>query len=202
MHRPEAWLFRHGETEWSATGRHTSRTDLELTDEGREAARHLGDLVAQVRFAAVFTSPMRRARDTCALVGLDKHAVIDDDLREWDYGDYEGVTTAAIRADRPNWSLWRDGCPGGETADEVCARVDRLVARIRATDGPVALFGHGHCLRVLGARWVGLDPREGAVLALDTATVSRLGWEREQAVIRAWNAHTQSAARRAPPAGG
>jgi broad specificity phosphatase PhoE len=188
MQRPEVWLVRHGETEWSASGRHTSRTDLELTDGGREAAHRISELVAHVTFTAVFTSPMKRARDTCALAGLGGPAVVDDDLREWDYGDYEGLTTAAIRADRPDWSLWRDGCPGGETADDVGARVDRVIARIRATDGPIAVFGHGHALRVLGARWVDLDATEGTVLALDTATVSRLGWEREQPVVRVWNA--------------
>ena len=187
MDRPEAWLFRHGETEWSASGRHTSRTDLELTEKGRETAGRLRDLAAAMTFAVVLTSPMKRALETCALAGLDAHAVVDDDLREWDYGDYEGITTAEIREQRPGWSLWRDGCPGGETADQVGARVDRVVTRIRAADGPVAVFGHGHALRVLGARWVDLDPREGALLALDTATVSRLGWEREQPVVRTWN---------------
>jgi probable phosphoglycerate mutase len=180
-------LFRHGETEWSRAGRHTSRTDLELTAAGREAPRRLGDLVAHVTFAAVLTSPMKRAHDTCALAGLGDRAVVDDDLREWDYGDYEGVTTADIRASRPKWSLWRDGCPGGETADEVGVRVDRVIARIRDYDGAVAVFGHGHCLRVLAARWIGLAPEQGAVLALDTASVSRLGWEREEPVVQSWN---------------
>ena len=138
-------------------------------------------------FATVLTSPMKRARETCELAGLGAQAIVHDDLREWDYGEYEGITTAAIRASRPEWSLWRDGCPGGETVDGVGARVDRVITKIRSTDGPVAVFGHGHGLRVLGARWVDLDPRKGEVLALDTATVSRLGWEREQPVIRTWN---------------
>jgi broad specificity phosphatase PhoE len=179
--------MRHGETEWSASGRHTGRTDLPLTDAGQAAARRLGALVASQSFAAVLTSPMRRARDTCVLAGLGENAVVDDDLSEWDYGDYEGVTTAEIRTRRPDWTLWRDGCPGGETADDVCARLDRVIAQIRSTDGPVAVFGHGHALRVLGARWVGLPPEDGGRFALDTATLSRLGWEREQPVIHTWN---------------
>lgn len=182
-------MFRHGETEWSTSGRHTSRTDLELTDNGRDAAIRLRDLVAEMTFTTVLTSPMKRARDTCALAGLGEQAVVDDDLREWDYGDYEGVTTTEIRADRPAWSLWRDGCPGGETADQVGTRVDRVIARIREYGGAVAVFGHGHALRVLAVRWVDLDPREGSVLALDTATVSHLGWEREDPVVRSWNLH-------------
>jgi probable phosphoglycerate mutase len=187
VNRPDAWLFRHGETEWSATGRHTSRTDVELTETGREAAGHIGELAAGMTFAMVLTSPLRRARETCGLAGLAEGAVVDDDLREWDYGDYEGLTTPEIRASRPDWTLWRDGCPGGETAEQVCARVDRVLVRVLENDGAVAVFGHGHCLRVLAARWVGLAPADGARLALDTATVSRLGWEREQPVVRQWN---------------
>lgn len=187
MQRPEVWLIRHGETEWSAVGRHTGRTDLELSDTGRAAAGRIRDVVSGTSFAMVLTSPLKRARETCAIAGLDEHAVVVDDLREWDYGDYEGLTTAEIRAGRPDWSLWRDDCPGGETADAVGARVDRVIAQIRTTDGPVAVVGHGHCLRVLAARWTGLDARQGAILALDTATISQLGWEREQAVVWRWN---------------
>jgi probable phosphoglycerate mutase len=184
---PEAWLIRHGETEWSAAGRHTGRTDLHLTDDGRAAAKRLGELLSGVTFSAVMTSPMLRARETCALAGLGEHAEVVDDLREWDYGDYEGLTTAEIRESRPDWTVWRDGCPGGETAQDVGLRVDRVIARLREHDGAVAVFGHGHCLRVLAARWTGLEPTAGAVLALDTASVSRLGWEREQSVVRTWN---------------
>lgn len=138
-------------------------------------------------FAAVLTSPLQRARDTCTLAGCGDGAVVDDDLREWDYGDYEGLTTAEIRAERPDWTVWRDGCPAGETAADVGARADRVIARLREYDGTVAVFGHGHCLRVIAARWVGLPPADGALLALDTASLSRLGWEREQPVVRAWN---------------
>ena len=184
---PDIWLMRHGTTAWSMSGRHTGRTDIPLTDEGRAAARRLGEELAQQTFAAVFSSPMQRALETCVLAGLGDVAVVDDDLREWDYGDYEGRTTAEIRSERPDWTIWRDGCPGGETAADVGARADRVVARLREYDGELAVFGHGHCLRVITARWVGLAPEAGALLALDTATVSRLGWEREQAVVRTWN---------------
>ena len=180
-------MFRHGETEWSAAGRHTGGTDLPLTGAGRAAARRIGSLVAAQSFAAVFTSPLSRARETCELAGLAGSAVVDDDLREWDYGDYEGLTTAAIRAARPGWTVWQDGCPGGEVAADVGARVDRVIARLRERDAAIAVFGHGHCLRVLAARWVGLAAEDGARFALDTATVSKLNWEREQPVIRMWN---------------
>jgi probable phosphoglycerate mutase len=186
---PEVWLFRHGETEWSAAGRHTGTTDLPLTDEGRAAARRIRDLVAGQSFAAVFVSPMVRALETCSLVGLADSTVLDDDLREWDYGEFEGLTTAAIRETRPGWTVWQDGCPGGEAAADVGARVDRVIARLRERSGALAVFGHGHCLRVLAARWVGLAAEDGGGLALDTATVSKLGWEREQPVIRMWNMH-------------
>jgi broad specificity phosphatase PhoE len=186
--RPEVWVFRHGETEWSATGRHTGSSDIDLTETGREAARRLRELIAGLTFATVLTSPMKRARDTCSLAGLGDRAIVDNDLREWDYGDYEGRTTPDIRSSRPDWTLWRDGCPGGESASQVGARVDRVTSRMRSEDGPIAVFGHGHCLRVLAARWTELPPQAGNVFALDTATVSRLGWEREQPVVRLWNA--------------
>ena len=179
--------MRHGETEWSASGRHTGRTDVPLTDAGRAAARRLGTLVAGRSFDAVITSPLQRARDTCALAGFADGVTIDDDLREWDYGDYEGLTTGQIRSQRPDWTVWSDGCPGGEDAADVGARADSVIARLREYDGTVAVFGHGHCLRVIAARWVRLPPADGALIALDTATLSRLGWEREQSVIRVWN---------------
>lgn len=187
MTSAEVWLVRHGETEWSATGRHTGLTDLTLTDRGREAARAVAPMLRQHTFAAVLTSPLRRARETCELAGLAASAHVDDDLHEWEYGDYEGLTTAHIRESRPGWTVWRDGCPGGESAADVGVRADRVVSRLRDIDGDVAVFAHGHLLRVLGARWCGLDPEAGAVLALDTATICRLGWEREQPVIRTWN---------------
>jgi probable phosphoglycerate mutase len=187
VNHPEVWLMRHGETEWSASGRHTGSTDVPLTDAGRAAARRIGTPLASHSFAAVFSSPLQRARETCELAGLTAGMVVDNDLREWDYGDYEGLTTPEIRETRPHWTLWRDGCPGGEAAADVGARVDRVVGRLREYDGAVAVFGHGHCLRVLAARWVQLSPEDGARIALDTATGSRLNWERVQPVVRSWN---------------
>jgi probable phosphoglycerate mutase len=183
----EVWLVRHGPTEWSESGRHTGTTDIPLTDDGRAVAQQLAKRLRAQRFACVLTSPLRRARDTCALAGLGAEAVVVDDLREWEYGDYEGLTTAEIRQSRPGWTVWRDGCPGGESADDVGRRADRVVAMLRDVDGDVAVFAHGHLLRVLAARWVGLDASYGAALGLDTAGLSRLGWEREQPVIRLWN---------------
>jgi probable phosphoglycerate mutase len=183
----ELWLVRHGETEWSAAGRHTGRTDIALDDAGRERAKALRATLAGHSFALVLTSPLIRARETCTLAGFGDRAVADDDLQEWDYGDYEGLTTAQIRDRRPDWSLWRDGCPGGESAADVAGRVDRVITRSRDVDGDVLAFSHGHLLRVLAARWVDLPPEDGALLALETAAVSVLGWEREQAVVRRWN---------------
>jgi len=184
---PRLWLVRHGQTAWSAAGRHTGRTDLPLDDAGRAQALALRPTLQPQDFAKVLTSPLQRASETCGIAGYADAAQPDDDLQEWDYGDYEGLTTDEIRADRPGWTLWRDGCPGGETVEEVGARVDRVIERARAVDGDTVVFSHGHLLRVLAARWVQLDPTAGALLALDTATVSVLGWEREQAVVRQWN---------------
>jgi probable phosphoglycerate mutase len=183
---PEILLVRHGATEWSATGRHTGRTDIPLSDEGRAAAATLRDRLPTAP-DLVLTSPLTRASETCRLAGLGDRAETDDDLREWDYGDYEGRTTAEIRTARPDWTLWRDGCPNGESAADVGARADRVIARLRAADGTTVVFAHGHLLRVLAARWVGLAPEAGALLALDPATLSALGWEREQPVVRRWN---------------
>jgi probable phosphoglycerate mutase len=180
-------LVRHGETAWSASGRHTGSTDVELTDAGRTAAAALGPTLAAERFALVLTSPMSRARETCALTGLGEHAVATDDLREWDYGEYEGLTTAQIRERRPGWTLFSDGCPGGEAPEQVSDRADRVVATARATEGDTIAFSHGHMLRVVAARWVGLPAAAGAHLALATASVSVLGWERETPVIRSWD---------------
>jgi probable phosphoglycerate mutase len=183
----DVWLIRHGETEWSRAGRHTGRTDVELTALGRERASALAPRLAAVGFALVLTSPLRRAAETCALAGLADAAVDDDDLVEWDYGDYEGRTTETIREARPGWTLWADGVPGGETAAAVAARADRVIARCRGVEGPCALFAHGHVLRVLAARWLDQPPQAGGFYALDPASVSVLGWEREQPVIRRWN---------------
>lgn len=183
----ELWLVRHGETEWSAAGRHTGRTDLPLTPAGEDAARQLGIRLAGTEFGRVLTSPLVRARETCRLAGLADRAEVLPDLREWDYGDYEGLTTAQIREERSGWSLWADGCPDGESAAEVGVRADKVISDVRAGRGPVVAFSHGHLLRVLAARWIGLAPETGALLSLDTASVSVLGYEREQPVIRNWN---------------
>jgi probable phosphoglycerate mutase len=184
----EIVLIRHGATEWSTTGRHTGLTDIPLTDDGREQARALRDRVAAWTFGLVLVSPLQRARETCGLLGLDQVAVVDDDLEEWDYGEYEGLTTAQIRESRPGWTVFGDGVmPGGEDINEVGVRADRVIARADGADGPVALVAHGHILRILGARWVDDDPLEAANLALDTATLSVLGFEHERRVIRSWN---------------
>jgi probable phosphoglycerate mutase len=181
-------LARHGETEWSASGRHTSRTDVALTEKGREAARRLGERLAGREFALVLTSPRARAYDTCVEAGLGGAAELTEDLAEWDYGGYEGLTTPEIRVDRPGWLLWDDGVPGGETATQVAARADRVIERALAAGGDVALFAHGHILRVIGARWLGQPARFGGRIALDTATLSELGFEHENRVLRRWNA--------------
>jgi broad specificity phosphatase PhoE len=184
---PEVLLVRHGQTEWSLNGRHTGSTDIPLTDEGRAQARALGERLAGREFALVLSSPLGRARETAELAGLGARAQVREDLIEWDYGEYEGVTTAEIRARDPDWLLWRDGCPGGETAADVGARVDRVIAEVRAAEGDCALFAHGHVLRVLAARWIELAPEEGGSFGLSTATVSVMGWEREVPVFWLWN---------------
>ncbi len=184
---PDLWLIRHGETEWTVSGRHTGRTDIALTPRGERQAELLQRRLAGRTFAAVLTSPLRRARDTCRIAGYGAVAVPDDDLVEWDYGDYEGRTTDDIRGERPGWTLWRDGVPNGETAAEVGARADRAIARSLSAGGDVALFAHGHFLRVLAARWVELPATTGRSLALDTTSVSVLGHERGERVIRHWN---------------
>jgi broad specificity phosphatase PhoE len=183
----EVWLVRHGETEWSRDLLHTSVTDVPLTDVGIEAAREVGRRLAGRAFALVLTSPRARARVTAELAGYPD-AVVDDDLAEWAYGDYEGITTAEIRETVPGWTVWTHPSPGGETADEVRARLDRVIARALAADGDVLLFGHSHALRVLTARWLGQPVTEGRFFRLDTATLSVLGHERETPVIVRWNA--------------
>ena len=182
-----ALLVRHAETEWSKSGRHTGRTDIPLTDDGRERARSLAPVLAGREFAAVLSSPLSRARETCELAGLGERMQLRDDLLEWDYGSYEGLTTPQIRESRPDWYLWRDGCPGGETASDVGERVDRVIAEIRALDGDAALFAHGHVLRVLGSRWVQLAPQDGGRFALSTGALCTLGYERETPVLWKWN---------------
>lgn len=186
---PEIVLVRHGETEWSRTGRHTGRTDVPLTEPGRQQARAVGAALGRRRFAVVLTSPLARAEETCRLAGFADVAERRDELQEWDYGAYEGRTTADIRTERPGWTIWADGVPEGETADDVGARADRVLAELQARlgDGDAAVFAHGHLLRVLAARWLDLPPSDGRLLALDTASISVLGFEREAKVIRLWN---------------
>jgi broad specificity phosphatase PhoE len=185
-------LVRHGETEWSASGQHTSHTDVPLTDAGRAAARGLAQRLRGREFALVLTSPRSRARDTAIEAGFPA-AEIDEDLAEWDYGGYEGLTTPEIRVDRPGWLLWDDGVPGGETAAQVAARADRGIERALAADGDVALFAHGHILRIVGARWLELPPQHGANFKLDTATLSELGFERETRAFDYWNSASSGA---------
>jgi broad specificity phosphatase PhoE len=182
----EVWLVRHGETEWSRDGRHTSTTDLPLTDEGRRVAESLRDRLHEEAFSLVLTSPRQRARDTARLTGHEG-AEVDDDLAEWDYGELEGMTTPQIRETDPGWTIWEGAVPGGESAAQITERLGRVVARCRAVDGRVLIFGHGHALRALAARWLELSVAEGRHLRLDTATVSVLGWERETPVVLRWN---------------
>jgi broad specificity phosphatase PhoE len=183
----EVVVVRHGETEWSAARRHTGRTDVSLTEAGRREAARLAGALANRSFALVLTSPLQRARETCALAGFAGVAQVDEDLLEWDYGEYEGRTTEAIRTERPDWTLWSDGVPGGEDAAAVGRRADRVIARLRAVDGDALVFAHAHVLRVLAARWIGLAPGGGSRLVLDPARPSTLGYEREVAVIQEWN---------------
>ena len=183
----ELWLVRHGETEWSASGRHTSHTDVPLTDEGRKRAAALRKRLYGVEFAQVLSSPLSRARETAELAGYGAGIELVDDLREWDYGPAEGLTTPQIRETEPGWTVWTHALPGSEPVDAVGGRADQVVARARAVDGRTLAFSHGHMCRVIGARWVGLPPADGSRLKLDTAAVSVLGWERDQPVLLRWN---------------
>ncbi len=185
---PEVYLIRHGETEWSLSGRHTGTTDLPLTENGRSAARRLAPRLSGVDFSLVLTSPLQRARATCELAGLGDRAEADPDLAEWNYGAYEGLRSDDIERLAPGWVLFSDGCPDGEGPREVQARVDRLIERARSAGGPVALFGHGHVLRVLGARWIGLPVSEGAHFLLGTSTLCILSYYRGTPALRCWNA--------------
>jgi broad specificity phosphatase PhoE len=186
---PSVYLARHGETEWTVSKQHTGLTDLPLTARGERNARALGERLKGLTFTHVFTSPLQRAARTCELAGFGKDAVVDPDLVEWNYGAYEGLKTADIRRQRPDWQLFRDGCPGGETVAEIGARADRVIARLRLLEGDVLLFSSGHFLRVLTARWLGLEPSSGRLFYLGTATLSVVGYERDKTepVIRLWN---------------
>jgi broad specificity phosphatase PhoE len=181
------YLVRHGETEWSRTHRHTSFTDVPLTEAGRQQARDVGRRLSGLDFALVLCSPLGRARETCEIAGLIGDAQIDDDLMEWNYGEFEGLTRNEIRQEVPEWTIWTHDASGGESAADVRARVDRVVDKATATNGNVALFAHGHCLRALGARWIGLEVSDGARFVLQTGTLSELGFEREQRAILRWN---------------
>ena len=186
---PVIYLARHGETAWSLSGQHTGLTDLPLTDRGERNACRLGERLDGSTFAKVFTSPLQRASRTCELAGFGAVSEIDRDLMEWNYGQYEGRRTAEIHAERPDWQLFRDGCPGGESPDQVGARADRVVSRVRAVPGDVLLFSSGHFLRVFAARWLGLEPGAGRYFLLSTASLSALGYEhnRSEPAIRLWN---------------
>jgi broad specificity phosphatase PhoE len=181
------FAIRHDETAWSLSGQHTGTTDIPLTDNGRRLAERLRPVLAKEVFARVLVSPMQRARETCELAGLGSVAVVDPDLAEWNYGDYEGLTTKQIQAGAPGWLIFRDGCPGGESPAQISARVDRVIARVRAVEGDVALFTHGHVLRVLVARWVGFPAGAGQHFLLDTGTLCVLGYYREIPAVRVWN---------------
>ena len=181
------FAIRHGETAWSLSGQHTGTTDIPLTDNGRRLAEKLRPVLAKEKFALILCSPMQRARETCELAGLGAVAIIDPDLAEWNYGKYEGITTEQIHETAPGWLLFRDGCPGGETPEQVGARADRVIGRARMAEGDVALFAHGHVLRVLAARWIGLPAASGQHFLLDTGTLCVLGYYRDVPAVRVWN---------------
>jgi len=184
----EVVLVRHGETEWTLSGQHTGRTDIPLTERGRKQARLLEPLLSTADFALVLSSPLQRARETCELAGLGSRMEIEPDLMEWDYGEYEGITSKQIKRTAPNWMVFTDGCPGGETPAQVGARVDRLIHRIRPVAGRVALFAHGHLLRVFVARWISFPPSAGQHFLLDTSTVGVLGYYQGVPAVKRWNA--------------
>jgi broad specificity phosphatase PhoE len=182
------FAVRHGETAWSLSGQHTGTTDIPLTENGRRLAERMRPVLAREAFALVLCSPMQRARKTCEIAGLAATALIEPDLVEWNYGAYEGLTPKQIHETAPAWLIFRDGCPGGEQPDQVGARVDRVIARARVVDGDVALFAHGHVLRVLAARWIGLPPGAGQHFLLDTGTLCVLGYYRDVPAVKIWNA--------------
>lgn len=181
-------LIRHGETEWSLSGQHTGISDIALTDNGRQLAARWRQFLTARAFERVLTSPLQRARHTCQLAGLGEQAQIERDLMEWNYGDYEGLTSQQIRSQRPDWMVFRDGCPGGESPQQVAERVDRVIVKVRETQGDVALFAHGHVLRVFGARWLGMEPTAGSHFLLDPASACILSAYRGVPAIKRWNA--------------
>jgi len=181
------FLVRHGETEWSLSGQHTGITDIPLTENGRKVAMLWKPVLSEEKFALVLTSPLRRARETCELAGLSDGAEVDPDLMEWNYGEYEGLTPQQVHATSPGWMVFTDGSPGGESPEQVEARVDRVIAKVRAVQGNVALFSHGHLLRALAARWIGLRASDGRRFLLDTATLCVMGYYRETPAMKRWN---------------
>jgi probable phosphoglycerate mutase len=187
---PRVYLARHGETAWTLSGQHTGRTDIPLTPRGEDDARRLGERLKALTFAVVLSSPLQRAKRTCELAGFGDRAVVDPYLREWDYGEFEGLKTTEIRQRRPDWRLFRDGCPGGETVDQVGDRADRLIARLQAANGDALVFSHGHFLRVLTARWLALPPADGRLFLCDPTSLGTLGYEHDrpdEPVVRLWN---------------
>jgi probable phosphoglycerate mutase len=186
--KQQVYLIRHGETEWSVSGQHTGVTDIPLTDNGRQVARLLNPVLAKETFARIWTSPLKRAWETCELAGFGERAEIDRDLMEWNYGEYEGLTPKQIHTQAPGWMIFSDGCPGGEDPEEIGARADRVIARVRAVEGNVALFAHGHIFRVFAARWLGLPATAGRHFLLDTATLNILGYYRDIPAVKRWNA--------------
>jgi probable phosphoglycerate mutase len=188
MPSQQVYLMRHGETAWSVSGQHTGTTDIPLTENGRRVAKLLQPVLTKETFALVLTSPLQRARETCELAGLGGCAEIDRDLMEWNYGEYEGLTPQQIRAKNPGWMIFNDGCPGGESPEQVGARIDRVIAKVRAVEGHVALFAHGHVLRAMAARWLGLRAADGGYFLLDTATLSILSYYQDIPAVRRWNA--------------
>jgi probable phosphoglycerate mutase len=188
MPTQQVFLIRHGETAWSVSGQHTGITDIPLTENGQNVAKLLKPVLARESFALVLTSPLQRARETCKLAGLGDCAEIDGDLMEWNYGDYEGLTPQQIHAKRPGWLIFTDGCPGGESPEQVEARVDRVIARVRAVEGHVALFAHGHVFRAFAARWLGLRAADGCLFLLDTATLNIMSYYRGIPAVKRWNA--------------
>ena len=185
---PQVFILRHGETEWSLNGKHTGVTDIPLTENGRKVARLLQPVLAKVSFRLVLTSPLQRARETCALAGLGDNATIDSDLMEWNYGEYEGMTPQQIYERAPTWMIFEDGCPCGEKPEDVGTRVDRVITKVRETKGNVALFAHGHVLRTLAARWIGMPPDGGMHFLLETGTICILGFYRDARAVSVWNA--------------
>jgi len=187
MASQRVFLVRHGETEWSLSGQHTGVTDIPLTEKGRNVAKQWKPILSEEKFALVLTSPLRRARETCELAGLSDRAEIELDLIEWNYGEYEGLTPQQIHAQKPGWMIFTDGSPGGESPEQVESRIDRVISRVRHTDGHVALFSHGHLLRAFVARWIGLRASDGQRFLLDTATLCVLSCYRDIPAIKRWN---------------